>query len=256
MIERAPKVREIVGEVRLTQQHYGVPLLESIPEGNLEGTESPFARKFRHGKWRPVASRAYMLMARMSLMRERSGGTPYRPEAMEKSAALIGEYHVWRHTPRIDRDDDWPKSKKKFAEGYGVTVAQLDHVLSLCHYSKWEKRFLDYTDPVVRAAIVKDVILAGAARQIEAEPGKENANLLRTAMQVEGELKGTQRITQVNVGSNVLNMPEGFTEENLQARIERFNRLAAQFAPKEVPHREVPDEPEDAGDRLPPPAGA
>lgn len=245
----------MAGLTTLGQRH-GVDLLQSIPEGNLEGTESPFARKFRFGHWKPVAARAYGRLARKSIYRERQGGEPFRQDAMEKSAALVGEYHVWRHTPRIDRDKGWPKTREKFCEGYGVTVEQLNHVLAMCGYSTWEKHHLKYTDPLVRTAIVKDVILAAAVRQQETEPGKENANLLRTAMQVEGELKGTQRITQVNVGSNVLNMPENLTEEELRSRLERVNRLAQTLAPKEVPHREVPDEPEDAGDRLPPPAGA
>ncbi len=203
---------------------------------------SEYAGKFRAGPWRKVTIRAFALLAKLSGVRRTQGRPPLPREASEKTARLIGEYHVYRHTPRIERSEDWPKNKTEFCSGYGITVEALDHALSLVRYHKWEGRFLDVVSPEVRVAMMKDSLMYNVLRQDTVEDAsKVNANLYRTGLQSEGEIKGTQKITQVNVGSNVLNMPEGFTEDDARARLERLNRLTEKLAPREVTHTEVPE---------------
>lgn len=214
---------------------------ESIEQ--FSGNVSCEPTRFQNGSWKKVAIRSFAMLSALSEARIRQKRKGFTRDSMERAAILVGEYHGYRHTPRIDRSGDWPKDKTAFCAEKGITVSMLDHALFLVRYHRWEKRYLDYTAPEVRVAMVKDVLLAASVRQLEADPGKENANLLRTALQGEGELKGTQKITQVNVGSNVINMPENLTEEDLRARLDRVNRLAELIKPKEVPHEEVPNEP-------------
>lgn len=207
----------------------------------FSGNVSCEPTRFQNGSWKKVAIRAFAMLYALSKSRASQKRMGFTRDSMERAAILVGEYHGYRHTPRIDRSPDWPRDKWAFCGEKRITPSMLDHALHLVRYHRWEKRYLDYTAPEVRVAMVKDVLLAASVRQLEAEPGKENANLLRTALQGEGELKGTQKITQVNVGSNVINMPENLTEEDLRARLDRVNRLAESLKPREVPHEEVPE---------------
>lgn len=197
---------------------------------------TPYALKFQRGPFSRVFRRAQALLERLSLVRQAQARGGFSASSMEKTAHLIAEFYVWKHTPRLERDPDWPASKAAFCQGYALDVWQLEHALTLVRFPKWEARYMEYTDPVIRAAIYKDVLLAGAVRQLDADAGKENANWLRTALQADGEIKGTQKVTQVNIGSNVLNMPEGMSSEMLQARIDTMNRLAQRMNAREVPY--------------------
>lgn len=201
-----------------------------------EAPDSPYGDQFRGGAWEKVTCRAFAVYWKLALVRIAQNRSGFNRESMERSASLVGEYHVWKHTPRIERTDDWPKNKSAFCEGYGITPGQLEQALTLCRYNRWEARYLESIDPRVRASIAKDILLAGAVRQLDAQPGKENANWMRTLLQSDGEIKGTQKVTQVNIGSNVVNMPEGVTGEQLQQRLEAVNRLAQRLNAKEVPH--------------------
>lgn len=243
-----PEARALVHDMKVKPPLSKMASLDEIDEtpderltAPLPEVVSPYATRFQRGPFEKAAKRSFALLSKLSKVRVAQNRAPFVPESMAKTAHLIGEFYAWKHTPRLERDDDWPKSKAAFCEGYGITVSQLDHALSLVRFPRWEARYLEYSDPAVRTAMIKDVLLAGAVRQLDADPGKENANWMRTALQADGEIKGTQKITQVNVGSNVLNMPSNLTEEDLQARLARVNRLAESLKPREVPHEEVPE---------------
>lgn len=180
------------------------------------------------GDFGPVSRRAYVALERAQVVRVagRFRGPRYTRKAMEQMAQCVAAVHVARHTPRSERSDDWPKTTSDLASAMGLTAGDLREALYQSQYHKWEERYLPKVSSAARVSIVKDVMLSAVERQLEAEPGKENANLFRTALQAEGAIHGTQKVTQVNIGSNVLNVPEGVTAEVLRARLETVNRLA------------------------------
>jgi hypothetical protein len=193
--------------------------------------DSPYGLRFRHGPWRKVALRAFALLDRLSTVRvaQRRGG--FTREAMEQTARLLGEYHVWKHTPRLERSADWPRSRDAFAEGYGITIPQLDQALHLVRYRRWEGRYLEKESPEVVRQRTLDVLNEAIARQSEVAPEKVNANLVRMSLMAQNIIRSGG--VTVNTGPRV--------EIRLTAEqsAERRRRLAEEA--RRLERREIPD---------------
>ena len=159
----------------------------------------------------------------------------FSPEAIEEISRVVTEYHLWRHTPRGDRTKDWPKTMDDFCAKVKVSPERVREAVYQSRYHRWEERFVPQVSREARVSQIKDSLLHNVLRQDSLEDaGKVNANLYRTALQAEGAIQGTQKVTQVNIGSNVVNIPEGTTKESLGARLEVLNRLAQRLGAKEV----------------------
>lgn len=160
----------------------------------------------------------------------------FSDEAIGRICTIVTEYHLWRHTPRSERTKDWPKDIEGFAQKVHSTPELVREAVYQARYHRWEERFVPKVSREARVSQIKDSLLHNVLRQDDIEdPGKVNANLYRTALQAEGAIQGTQKVTQVNIGSNVVNVPEGTTKESLGARLEVLNRLAQRLGAKEVP---------------------
>lgn len=161
-------------------------------------------------------------------------GRRYSESAVKEMARVVGAYHCFRHTPRSERGSDWPANFKAFCASIALSEDDVREAIFESRYHRWEEKYVPKVSKVARVSQIKDVLFEAVARQLEAEPGKENANLFRTALQAEGEIHGTQKVTQVNIGSNVLNVPEHLTQQVLSERLSRVQRLAEHL------NREVP----------------
>lgn len=219
--------------------------------------------RFERSEWSPVADYASRVLARLGKFTPKKIGQDgfaeargtFTASACTEIARIVSAYHGWRHTPRAERGKAWPKDVDAFADQIKVPVEKVREAVYQSRYHRWEDRYVPKVGKAARVAILKDVLQAAVERQLDAEPGKENANLIRTALQAEGEIQGTQKVTQVNIGSNVLNMPEGMTQETFTARLETVNRLAQRYREREAlsvrdaESREIPQA--DGGGTLP-----
>lgn len=217
--------------------------LDAVPDDHIEQKVnfplSQVPESLVRGNFHAIARRAYAILDRAQVVRKagRFKGPRYTRDAMELMAQVVAGYHVSRHTPRSERCVPWPQNAADYCVTLGINGADLREAIYQTQLHKWEARYLPKIDSAARVSIIKDVLQTAVERQLSADPGKENANLFRTALQAEGAIQGTQKVTQVNVNSNVLNLPEGMTQESLQARLEAVSRLAQRFKPnpKEVP---------------------
>lgn len=166
----------------------------------------------------------------------------FSEEAIEEIAGIVTAYHAWRHTPRSERGKDWPKDLDGFCEKLGKPVERVLEAVYQARYHRWEERYVPKVSREARVSQIKDSLLHNVLRQDSVEDAsKVNANLYRTALQAEGAIEGTKKVTQVNIGSNVINMPENMTKEMLMERADRLQRLTRKLNAREVSHVEVAD---------------
>ena len=159
----------------------------------------------------------------------------FSPEVVEQIAGIVTAYHTWRHTPRAERGKDWPKDLEGFSEKLGIEPERVREAIYQARYHRWEEKYVPKVSREARVSQIKDSLLHNVLRQDTVEDAsKVNANLYRTALQSEGAIEGTKKVTQVNIGSNVVNMPEGMTREKLATRIDTLSRLARKLNAREV----------------------
>ena len=159
----------------------------------------------------------------------------FSAEAVEQIAGIVTAYHAWRHTPRAERGKDWPKDLESFSAGLGFETERVREAIYQARYHRWEEKYVPKVSREARVSQIKDSLLHNVLRQDTVEDAsKVNANLYRTALQSEGAIEGTKKVTQVNIGSNVVNMPDGMTREKLASRVETLNRLARKLNAREV----------------------
>lgn len=224
-----------------------VKSVDALSDRNLESTnlhpshydETPkfVPEILQGGDFRAVCRRALAVLDRSDESRRarKYSGPYYSQWGRQKMAMVVAAYHACRHTPRDRRTEGWPKDAFDLAALLKIDVSDVREAIYQSQYHRWEERYLPKQSSAVRVSQIKDALLHDVLRQNEVEdPAKVNANLYRTALQAEGAMVGTQKAVQVNVNSNVLNLPEGLTEADLKQRLERVNRLAAALKPKDA----------------------
>jgi hypothetical protein len=200
-------------------------------------TRGPIPDFLVRGDFKPVLRRAYASLDRSKELRK--GGTLYTPEEMEDMARIVAAFHVCRHTPRAERTPDWPKDAAALAALLSIEHRTLREAIYQSRYHAWEERYVPEVSSAARVSRIKDSLEYNVLRQDEvSDPSKVNANLYRTALQAEGAIQSAKGI-QFNVNSNVVNMPEGTTEQMIRERLQRLQKFAARLEPKETEHVEV-----------------
>lgn len=189
------------------------------------------------GDFKAVYRRAREVLVKQQAIRQRRNfrGPYYGPRGLQKMALVVAAYHACRHTPRAERTKDWPRDAFALAALLKIDIAHVREAIYQSQYHRWEERYVPKTSPAVRVAQIRDALLHDVLRQNDLDdPSKVNANLYRTALQSEGAMIGSQKAVQVNLHSNVLNLPPGLTEDDLKQRLERVNRLALALKAKDT----------------------